>query len=93
LGSPLGLQGIVYDRLRPQPPRVPSAANRWENFAAKDDLVAAELDLAPFFPAAPGAAVKPCNHIVDTGSKPHQIEHYLTKPTAGRIVSETLTGI
>ena len=41
LGSPLGLQSIVYNRLRPQPPRVPPSVNRWENLAAQDDLVAA----------------------------------------------------
>jgi hypothetical protein len=27
---------------------------------------------------------------VDTGSKPHQIEHYLTKPSTGKVVSETV---
>jgi fructose-specific component phosphotransferase system IIB-like protein len=92
VGSPLGLQGIVYDRLRPQPPHVPPAADRWENFAAKDDLVAAQLDLTPYFPPASGSVVRPQNHIVDTGSKPHQIEHYLTKPSVGRVVTETLSG-
>lgn len=93
LGSPLGLQGVVYDKLRPQPPHVPPAANRWENFAANDDLVAAQLDLTRYFPPAPGSAIHPQNHIVDTGSKPHQIEHYLTKPSVGRVVSETLAGV
>jgi hypothetical protein len=91
LGSPLGLQGIVYNRLRPQPPHVPPAANRWENLAAQDDLVAAKLDLAPYFQPAPGSTVTPVTHIVDTGSKPHDIVHYLTKPTAGTIVTEALS--
>jgi hypothetical protein len=90
LGSPLGLQGVVYDRLRPQPPHVPSSVIRWENFAAEDDLVAARLDLKPYFDHAPGSTVTPVSHIVDTGSKPHQIEHYLTKPTCGRVVAESL---
>jgi hypothetical protein len=90
LGSPLGLQGVVYNRLRPQPPHVPPAVNRWENFAANDDLVAAQLDLTSYFPPAPESSVTPVTHIVDTGAKPHQIEHYLTKPTAGRIVTEAL---
>jgi hypothetical protein len=92
LGSPLGLKNVVYNRLRPRPPGVPPAANRWENFAAEDDLVAAELDLTPQFPPASNSTISPCNHIVDTGSKPHDVTHYLTKPTAGRIVTETLTG-
>jgi hypothetical protein len=91
LGSPLGLQGVVYNRLRPQPPHVPEAVKRWENLAAQDDLVAAKLDLAPYFQPAPGSTVTPVTHIVDTGSKPHDIVHYLTKPTAGRIITETLT--
>ena len=40
----------------------------------------------------PDRPSRPLNHIVDTGSKPHQIEHYLTKPTVGRVVTETLNG-
>jgi hypothetical protein len=91
LGSPLGLKNVVFERLRPQPPHVPDAADRWENIVAEDDLVAAALDLEPFFPPANGSTVRPHTHIVDTGSKPHDITHYLTKPTAGRIVAETLT--
>jgi hypothetical protein len=91
LGSPLGLKSVVYERLQPQPPHVPAAVNRRENIVAKDDLVAAQLDLEPFFPPAAGSTVRPHTHIVDTGSKPHDITHYLTKPTAGRIVTETLT--
>jgi len=91
LGSPLGLQNIVYQRLRPQPPHVPAAVTRWENFAAEDDLVAARLDLQPYFAPADGSAVTPVSHIVDTGAQPHQIEHYLTKPSCGRVVAESLT--
>jgi hypothetical protein len=44
LGWPLGLPGVIYPRLRPQPPHVPPLVNRWENLAAKDDLVAARPD-------------------------------------------------
>jgi hypothetical protein len=93
IGSPLGLKTVVYDRLRPQPPFVPAAVTRWENLAAEDDLVAARLDLKDDFRPAPGSTIKPQTHIVDTGSKPHDITHYLTKPTAGRIVSEALAGL
>ena len=93
LGSPLGLKSVVYERLCPQPPHVPAAVNRWENLAAEDDLVAAHLDLAPYFPPAAGSTITPHTHIVDTGSKPHDITHYLTKPTVGRIITETLTGL
>jgi hypothetical protein len=93
LGSPLGLRTIIYDCLRPPEHCVPPAANRWENLAAEDDLVAAELDLTDLFPPLSGSPVKVCNHLVDTGSKPHEVTHYLTEPPAGRIVGESLTGI
>ena len=84
---------MIYERLRPQPTHVPAAVTRWENLAAEDDLVAAHLDLAPYFPPAAGSTVTPHTHIVDTGSKPHDITHYLTKPTVGRIITETLAGL
>lgn len=45
LGSPLGLRTIVYDRLRPQPPRFPEQVSRWVNVSADDDLVAVVPDL------------------------------------------------
>jgi hypothetical protein len=42
LGSPLGLQTIVYQKLRPQPPRFPLNLARWVNIADRDDFIAAE---------------------------------------------------
>jgi DNA processing protein len=45
------------------------------------------------YPPAPDSTVTSQTHIVDTGSKPHDITHYLTKPTAGRIITETLVGL
>ncbi|ORW30604.1 hypothetical protein AWB91_20285 [Mycobacterium paraense] len=93
LGSPLGLQNIIYDCLPPPVQGVPPATNRWENLAAEDDLVAAELDLTDLFPPLPGSPVKVCNHLVDTGSQPHEVTHYLIEPPAGRIVGESLAGI
>src|SRR5204863_9743773 len=33
IGSPLGLQTIVYKRLRPQPPGFPPQVQRWVNVA------------------------------------------------------------
>ena len=88
LGSPLGLRNVIYDKLRPKPPHVPPSVTRWENFAATDDLVAARLDLKPQFGPAPGSDVTPVSHIVDTGSQPHDIVHYLTKVSCGRVVAE-----
>jgi hypothetical protein len=42
LGSPLGLQTIIYQRLRPQPPAFPAKVKRWVNIADQDDFIAAE---------------------------------------------------
>ncbi|EKT78097.1 hypothetical protein WSS_A34337 [Rhodococcus opacus M213] len=94
LGSPLGLQNVVYDRLRPPPPNrtVPACVTRWDNLVDNDDLVAAHRDLAPFFPPAAESDVKPVTaQSVDNGAKPHEGIHYLTKRTTGRIISEALT--
>jgi hypothetical protein len=92
LGSPLGLRNVIYERLRPQPTHVPAAVTRWDNLVDHDDLVAAHLDLQPYFPPASGATVVPVTvAAVDNGSKPHDATHYLTKRVTGRIVTETLT--
>ncbi|MFI6361943.1 hypothetical protein ACIBG0_04260 [Nocardia sp. NPDC050630] len=92
LGSPLALQSIIYPLLRPQPPMVPAALTRWENLADRDDIVAAHLDLAPYFPSAPGRDVVPTTHPeLDNGSSPHDAAHYLTKKSVGRIIAESLS--
>ncbi|MEU0505274.1 hypothetical protein [Nocardia sp. NPDC005998] len=92
LGSPLALQSIIYPLLRPQPPTVPAALTRWENLADRDDIVAAHLDLAPYFPPAPGRDVVPTTHPeLDNGASPHDAAHYLTKKSVGRIVAESLS--
>jgi hypothetical protein len=92
LGSPLGLRNVIYERLRPQPPRVPPTVTRWDNLVDRDDLVASHLDLRPYFPPAAGATVVPVTPVpLDNGSKPHDATHYLTKRVTGRIVTEALT--
>jgi hypothetical protein len=92
LGSPLGLRTIVYDKLRPQPSHVPPTVNRWDNLVDRDDLIAAHLDLAPYFPPANGSTVAPVTaQPLDNGSKPHDAVHYLTKTTTGRIITETVS--
>jgi hypothetical protein len=53
LGSPLALRTVVYERLRPTPSHVPPTVTRWDNLVDRDDLVAAHLDLAPYFPPSP----------------------------------------
>ncbi|WP_405180927.1 hypothetical protein OG225_06985 [Nocardia sp. NBC_01377] len=92
MGSPLGLRTVVYDRLRPQPVSVPTAVTRWDNLVDRDDLVAAHLDLAPFFPPAHGATVVPVTAAaLDNGAAPHDSTHYLVKAATGDIVAKALT--
>jgi hypothetical protein len=84
LGSPLGLQTIVYDRLRPQPPAVPPKVERWVNIADRDDLVAARPDLTGLFPGVESAFT------VDNGAKPHEAAFYLAKQQIGEPVARAL---
>lgn len=92
LGSPLGLRNVVYERLRPSPPYVPPAVTKWDNLVDRDDLVAAHLDLAPYFPPAPGSTVAPVTAPpLDNGAKPHDAQHYLAKTATGRIVTAAVS--
>jgi len=91
LGSPLGLQSIVYQRLRPQPPGFPPAVQHWVNAADRDDLVAAEPDLIPFFGSAlPAGATFDGAFTVDNGSDPHNAEFYLGKREVAEAVRDVL---
>ncbi|SDY37283.1 hypothetical protein SAMN05421504_105332 [Amycolatopsis xylanica] len=85
LGSPLGLRTVVYERTRPQPPRVPGNVRRWVNLADRDDLVAARPDLTALFPGADG--VLESGYTVDNGAKPHEATFYLTKAPVGAAVA------
>ena len=88
LGSPLGLRTVVHDRLRPDPSQVPPTVTRWDTLVDRDDLVAAHLDLASYFPPATGSTVAPVTApALDNGAKPHDAQHYLTKKTTGRIIT------
>ena len=90
-GSPLGVDTIIYPRLRPQPPTYPTAVLRWVNVADRDDLVAAEPDLTNFFSSGlPSIARFEGAYTVDNGAKPHNVDFYLTKEQIGRPVGETL---
>ncbi|MER7484298.1 hypothetical protein ABTX60_42960 [Streptomyces sp. NPDC126510] len=84
LGSPLGLRTLVYDRL-PEDKEVPAKVRRWVNLAARDDLVAAVLDLRELFKDPRG--VLESDWTLDTGSEPHQAKFYLTKEQAGAAVA------
>jgi len=91
LGSPLGLRRVVYDRLRPQPPRIPPPVQAWTNIADVDDLVASVLDLRRQFPPGPGqAAISYDSKRVDNGAAPHAAEHYLGKASVGAAVIQAI---
>jgi hypothetical protein len=91
LGSPLGLRTIVYDRLQPQPPVYPTQVNRWVNIADRNDLVAAQPDLAPLFQdSKPDTAGLDCSWTVDNGAKPHDATFYLTKSQVGQPIATAL---
>jgi len=93
IGCPLGLHTVVYERVRPQPPRFPVAVRHWMNVADRNDIVAAEPDLAPLFgPTAPSGAVVEGGYTVENGAKPHQADFYLTKAQVGRPIGALLSG-
>lgn len=88
LGSPLGMRGVFYEKLHPQPPHVPAALTSWHNYASPDDLVALTLDLAPLYPAAASQNIQPITKgNLDTGAQPHSANHYLTKRSVGAAVA------
>jgi hypothetical protein len=92
LGSPLGLDTIIYPKLQPQPPVFPPTVTRWVNVADSDDFIAAEPDLTPLFSAGiPSAAVFEGARTVDCGAEPHRARFYLTKAQVGGPIGETLS--
>jgi hypothetical protein len=78
LGSPLGLRGLISDRLDP-PPSVdlPGAVRSWTNIVDTGDVVAAVEDLRPLFG----------DHIdqvrVHNGAHAHDARPYLTDRLTG----------
>lgn len=91
LGSPLGLRTIIYDRLQPQPPVYPEHVARWVNIADRNDLVAAQPDLAPLFQGGePGTAVLESCWTIDNGAQPHDARFYLTKRQVGLPIARAL---
>jgi hypothetical protein len=92
LGSPLGLDTLIYPKLRPQPPTYPANVRRWVNIADRDDFIAAEPDLQPMFSTGiPPGALFEGGRTVDCGSEPHNARFYLTKAQVGRPAGETLS--
>ena len=93
MGCPLGLHTVVYERVRPQPPRFPPAVHHWVNIADRNDIVAAEPDLNPLFGSTvPSGAMLEGGYTVENGAKPHQADFYLTKAQVGRPIGALLSG-
>jgi hypothetical protein len=91
IGSPLGLETIVYPKLRPQPPGFPPMVQRWVNVADSDDFIAATPDLRPMFSAGiPATAVFESGYTVDNGADPHDAKFYLAKVEIGKPIGEVL---
>ena len=85
LGSPLGLDTIIYPKLRPQPPSFPVKVKRWLNVADKDDYIAAEPNITNLFKGGiPPGAVFEGGYTVDNGAEPHSSDFYLSKVEVGR---------
>jgi pimeloyl-ACP methyl ester carboxylesterase len=92
LGSPLGLQTIIYQRLRPQPPGFPSNVQRWVNIADRDDFIAAEPHLKGLFSTGmPRGAVFDGGFTVDNGADPHNADFYLGKVQVGKSVGNAVS--
>jgi hypothetical protein len=91
IGSPLGLRSIIYDRLEPQPPGFPTLVDRWVNISDRNDLVAAEPDLAPLFENEDIAgSVIESSWSVLNGKDPHKAESYLGKKEVGQPIASAL---
>lgn len=85
LGSPLGMAGIVFDRLQPAPENgvgVWPGVEQWYNIAGDGDVVAMQKELSVYF----GERVQ--DRQVHNGWESHNVLNYLTtKETGEAIVS------
>ena len=89
LGSPLGLQKIVFKKLVPKPNalglgRWPGNVKHWDNIAAVGDIVAAQKQLAPLF----GNDL--VDHVIDSGWDAHSSTRYLNSDQAGAAMAKSL---
>ncbi|MFD9488453.1 antibiotic ABC transporter ATP-binding protein [Streptomyces sp. NPDC059991] len=88
LGSPLGLRGLIFDRLIPAPHQDsgawPPGIRSWTNIADAGDIVALVKELAPRF----GSGVD--DHEIDNGAEMHSMSRYLTAPITGKAIADGL---
>jgi hypothetical protein len=88
LGSPLGIRGMIFDRLLPTPRSGvgawPRGIGNWTNIADQGDVVALAKVLAPLFSG-------PLTDIaVHNGAKAHDVRPYLTARETGTAVRTAL---
>ncbi|MET9555198.1 antibiotic ABC transporter ATP-binding protein [Streptomyces sp. NPDC006645] len=90
LGSPLGMRGVVLNRLHPAPVEGravwPENLRAWTNVADSKDIVAVVRELSPAF--GPGVT----DQVVHNGSHMHDATRYLTAVETGRAIAEGLSG-
>ena len=92
IGSPLGLDTIIYPRLRPQPPNFPAPVKRWVNVADKNDHVAVEPNLTNLFKKdMPADGVFESGYTVENGAEPHSATFYLTQLDSCRPIGAALS--
>lgn len=88
LGSPLGIPGVVFDRLFPRPERGrglrPAAVSTWTNIVDQRDVVALVKELRPLFGEVQ-------DRVVNNGAKAHNVSPYLTARETGEAVAAALT--
>jgi hypothetical protein len=92
IGSPLGLDTIIYPRLRPQPPNFPAQVKKWVNVSDTDDFIAAEPSLTNLFKEKmPGDAVFEGDYRVKNGAQPHRADSYLAHIESCRPIGSVLS--
>ncbi len=88
LGSPLGMRGLIFDRLTPTPKfelgAWPGGVREWLNLAAKNDVVAMVKDLRPRF------SNRVRNLLVDNGGEAHSAEFYLSNKEVGEAIAQSI---
>lgn len=93
LGSPLGIRGLIFDRLTPAPKRDefgtlkgdwPGRVREWTNIADAGDVVALVEDLRPLFDGEMVCAM------VHNDAKAHDVSPYLTAVETGQAICSGL---
>ncbi|MFF0051142.1 antibiotic ABC transporter ATP-binding protein [Streptomyces sp. NPDC005498] len=88
LGSPLGLQGVVFNRLQPTPTNGvgawPGRVQHWTNIADPSDIVAVVNRLSFRF----GERVR--DEQIENGIQMHDLVRYLSAPKTGAAVARSV---